>query len=207
MLQRFVVIIVAALVASASAVSPARANFGSQESHPNPVAHSPRYRIQLQRIGHLASKGRVQDQGYNESDVVDRLIAMGTSCVPFLIGKLTDERRVKGDVIDFWTKVTVGDIAFIILTDFFLDSKWERSTIPGLKWDQFLKAKPNSALTGEQRLRRFIAKYGRERIRVKWQRVWFRYKNQLYWDEVERCFKVRKSLAQKSSRVGDHRPN
>jgi hypothetical protein len=150
-------------------------------------------KIDLTKIGHIAPKGRVQDRDYNRLEVVDQLIGMGTSCIPYLISKLEDERRLRGDVADYWVKVTVGDIAFILLIDFFTDSSWEKPTIPGLGWNQFLEVGPNAVLTGEQYLRRFIAKHGRKGIKAKWQRIWLRHKSLLYWDDGERCFKVKKS--------------
>ncbi len=146
--------------------------------------------IDLSQIGHLASKGRVQDREYNKSMVVDNLIKMENESIPFLIDKLTDETLIKGATIDFWSKVTIGDIALIILTDFFTDSTWVKTTIPGISWDEMLKRK-NSKLTAEQVLRSYVAIFGRKAIQNKWERVWHENHEKLYWDNEERCFKLK----------------
>src|SRR6516162_5202789 len=41
-----------------------------------------------------------------------------------VISQLESEKRVHGEVLDFWYKVTVGDLAFAILMDFFTDPTW-----------------------------------------------------------------------------------
>jgi hypothetical protein len=146
--------------------------------------------IDLTRIQHIGPKGRVQDKEYNDLEVVDQLIGRGTDSIPLLISKLEDETELEGRVIDFWYKVTVGDIAHIILSDFFTDSTWEKATIPGIRWDDMLERR-NAEITGEQVLREYIDKHGRSGIRKRWEKIWQEYKSRLYWDERERCFKVR----------------
>ena len=131
------------------------------------------------------SKGRVQDNGIK---LVDEIIVGGKESIPILIDKLTDERRTTEIFENYWSYTTVGDIAFIILTDLFTDSTWTKSTLPGTGWDEILgKARPG--MTGEQQLRTFIAKHGRSAIKAKWQRIWNENRDKLYWDEQDRCFK------------------
>ena len=146
--------------------------------------------INLAQIGAIAPKGRVQDRDYNELPVVEQLITHGKESVPYLINKLEDETRVKGHVMDFWFDVRVGDVALVILTDFFTDSTWQRATIPGATWDEFLGRGEDDKLTSEQVLRRYIARHGRRKIRQRWQQMWGEYKDKVHWDENERCFKV-----------------
>jgi hypothetical protein len=146
--------------------------------------------IDLAEIGHIATKGRVQDQEYNRLEVVERLIAGGKQSIPFLIGQLESERIVKAQVLDNWNKVTVGDLAFVILMDFFLDYTWQKSTIAGLTWNEFLEVEKDSRLTGEGQLRAYITKHGRRQIKDRWQRIWEQNKERLYWDEKDRCFKL-----------------
>ena len=147
--------------------------------------------IDLAKIGHIQSKGRVQDEQYNRLEVVERLIAGGKESIPFLISQLESEKRVQGQVIDFWSKVTVGDLAFIILLDFFLDPTWSGSTISGLTWEEFLEVKKDSGQDAQQQLRSYISKHGRRQIKARWQRVWEENQERLYWDEKDRCFKLR----------------
>jgi hypothetical protein len=146
--------------------------------------------IDLSQIGHISSKGRIQDREYNQLPIVKQLLKREKHAIPYLISKLTDETRLRAGTLDFWHKVTVGDIALIILTDLFTHSSWEKTTIPGVAWDEILERK-NYALTSEEVLRDFISKHGRQAIKTKWLRIWNSYKERLYWDEAERCFKAK----------------
>jgi hypothetical protein len=82
-------------------------------------------------------------------------------------------------------------VALIILTDFFTDSSGQRTTIARIGWDEFLERDGKSNLTSEQVLRNYIAKYGRNRIKDRWQKIWTQYRDRMFWDDGERCFKVR----------------
>ncbi|HZS07386.1 MAG TPA: hypothetical protein VFD58_21295 [Blastocatellia bacterium] len=153
-------------------------------------AAEPDRQIDLTRIGHISSKGRVQDTDYNQLPVVDRLIEKGTAAIPYLISKLGEKTELKGNTVDFWAKVTVGDVALFILMDFFTDSGWKKTTIPGVGWDEMLERR-NPDLTAEQVLREYEAKHGRRAIKAKWQKIWNENKDRLYWDKSEKCFRVR----------------
>lgn len=123
--------------------------------------------------------------------VVDQLIANGKESIPFLISKLEDETTIEGQVIDYWYNAYVGDVALIILSDFFLDKNWERSTVEGMKWDEFLGRGNDKNIPSEQLLRNYIERHGRKRIKERWQRVWEKYQQRIFWDEQERAFKVK----------------
>jgi hypothetical protein len=145
----------------------------------------------LVKIGHLTAKGRVQDA--NDSPEVKNLLARGTESIPDLIGELNNETKIEGHVLDYWSEVEVGDVALIILIDFFTDGSWQRTTIAGVGWDEFLERGDNNNLTSEQVLRNYIAKYGRNKIKDRWQEIWTQYRDRIFWDDGERCFKVRSS--------------
>jgi hypothetical protein len=153
----------------------------------------PLSQIDLSKIGAVTPKGRVQDKDYNNLPVVENLIAHERRAVPFLIGKLDDETEIKNHVFDYWSDVRVGDVAFTILTDFFTDPTWQKTTIPGVGYDTFLGRKPNSNETGEQLLRNYISKHGRHEITTRWRAIWAQYQDRVYWDENDRCFKLRDS--------------
>jgi len=108
-------------------------------------AARPLSEIDLSQIGHIAPKGRVQDKDYNELAISDELIANGKDSIPFLISKLEDETVIDHHVIDYWPgQATVGDVAFVILTDFTTDSSWTKNTIRGADPDSILgKYDPN----------------------------------------------------------------
>lgn len=161
------------------------------EEPPSNVSTIPLSQIDLTRIGAIAPKGRVQDRDYNQLPVVESLIAHGSESVPYLISKLESETRIEGHVFDFWYNVYVGDVAFVILTSFFTDATWQKTSIPGVDYDTFLERKGNSNLTGEQVLRKYIAKYGRQTIASRWRNIWAQYKDRVYWNEHDRCFKLK----------------
>jgi hypothetical protein len=147
--------------------------------------------VDLAKIGRIFSKGRVQDKDYNNLPVVDGLISMGPSAIPFLVSKLDDERRVEGKVFDFWDDVRVGDVAFAVLCDFFLAADWKTPTVPGLEWDKLLDRRspdvPSSTL-----IARFIAKHGRMEIRRRVETLLRAHAEGFSWDEKERCFRPAK---------------
>ncbi len=183
-------------VASALLLSCGDAGAGKVVNSAAPVIHasppvSPRLEIDLTRIGHIAPKGRVQDAEYNQLPIVEELIAHGKESIPFLISKLEDETKIDSHVLDFWYQVYVGDVALVILSDFFLETNWTRSTIAGMHWNEFLGRGNNKNITGEQVLRNYIGRYGRRKIKERWQNVWQQYQDRIFWDGHERTFKVR----------------
>jgi hypothetical protein len=145
--------------------------------------------INLAAIGAIAAKGRVQDTDYNQLPVVEQLIAHRKQSIPFLISKLDDETKIQGHVMDYWNEVRVADVALIILTDFFVDHTWQNTTIPGVGWNEFLERGANSDITAEEVLRNYISRHGRSKIKSRWQKIWDKYRDQIEWDETERCFK------------------
>lgn len=132
---------------------------------------------------HCSPKGRFQDGG---SIVIDEIIAGGKDSVPVLIGMLTDTRRTKTPIEDYWSVTYIGDIAFMVLADLFLDSSWQHATVPGTGWEM-LGADPQGP--AETQLRDYILKHGRASLKAKWTKLWEQYKDKVYWDEKERCFK------------------
>ena len=146
--------------------------------------------IDISKIGQIAPKGRVQDKDYNDLEVIDQLIANGKDSIPFLISKLDDGKVIRHHGIDYWPgENTVGDVAFVILSDFVTDSTWSRTTISGADDDSIL-GKSDPGLPGVERLSRFVEKHGRKQIQQKWEKIWTTYKDRIVWDDKERCFKV-----------------
>lgn len=153
-----------------------------------PSPKTPLTEINLAAIGRIAPKGRVQDREYNQLPVIEQLLAHGKESIPYLVSQLADETKIEGHVQDYWSEVRVGDVALIILTDFFTDKSWKHTTIPGVGWDEFLGGGNNARLTGDDRLRNYIALRGRKSIKERWQRVWERHGENIRWDDEERCF-------------------
>lgn len=141
-------------------------------------------------------KGRAQDESLEGENFVvrpiaDDLLAHGKDCIPFLISKLDDETELKRGTIDFWYDVYVGDVALVILNDFFTKDDGLTSTIKGFGWDEFLERGNDKNLIGIDVLRRYIEKHGRKNIRERWQKIWDENKENIYWDNMERCFKIK----------------
>lgn len=146
--------------------------------------------IDLSLIGHTAPKVRIQDLDYNQLPIVEQLIAHNKESIPFLISKLTDETKAKDQVIDFWNDVRVADVAFFILTDFFIDRSSEHSTIKGASFNEFLGCNDRN-IPSDHCYYNYIEKHGRKHIKARWQKIWNDNKDKIFWDESERYFRVK----------------
>ena len=146
--------------------------------------------IDLSKIGHIAPKGRVQDKDYNDLEIVDHLIANGKGSIPYLISKLDDKTVIHRPLLDFWPELTVGDVAFLILCDFSLDSSWTKETIPGTNFNEFFGKRKNPQQPASEYYHDQLARHGRQRMKAKWETIWTTYGDRIAWDEKERCFKV-----------------
>lgn len=156
----------------------------------------PLQEIDLSKIGHIAPKGRVQDKDYNDLPIVDQLIANGRESIPYLISKIEDDTKINEHVMDYWSEMRVGDVAQIILKDFFTDYSWTKTTIPGVAWGTFLGCKGVDYFTREQCLRNYIKRFGRKGLKAKWQHVWDKNKEKIYWDEADRSFRLKTPTAE-----------
>lgn len=152
-------------------------------------------RFDLSKIGPVIDghkfcedKGRLQDY---PSEMMDKIITAGPDSVPVLIGMLTDARMAKTEepIICYWPGMAIGDIAFCLLEDLFLNSDWTKATIPGVAWNDILG--PEDNLPAWEQLHSFIRKHGRRAIQLKWQAQWEKYKDRIFWDPKERCFKLK----------------
>jgi hypothetical protein len=123
--------------------------------------------------------------------MMDKIIAAGPDSVPPLIGMLTDARMAKTEepIICYWPGMAIGDIAFCLLEDLFLNSDWTKATMPGVSWNDILGSGNN--LPAWEQLHSFIRKHGRRAIQLKWQAQWKKYKDRIFWDRKERCFKLK----------------
>jgi hypothetical protein len=184
-----VVLIVTAITCAQTEASRSKAA-GAGSQPPAATGKKPLSQIDISEIDQIAAKGRVQDKEYNDIEEIDDLIANGKDAIPFLIGKLEDRTAIRRRVIDYWRgQIAVGDLAFVILSDFSRDSTGTKTTIPGADLDSLL-GPSDPDLPFVERLFRFVEKHGRKPIRQKWEKIWSTYKDRIVWDEQERCFKV-----------------
>jgi hypothetical protein len=149
-------------------------------------------KIDLSQIGLLGGKGRAQDPSYHEDMlVVNQLLSHGKEAIPFLISKLDDETKIDYPIVDYWYEANVGDVALILLTDFFTNTDEKTSTIRGMDWDTFLERGTNREIMGEELLRRYIKRNGRKKIKQRWQVAWDQNKDRVYWNEKETNFSLK----------------
>ena len=143
--------------------------------------------LDLTHVGHLPSKGRVQDQ-VPQNGIVAALVRSGPESIPFLVEKLTDEREVSGVVLDLWPKVHVGDVALIILCDLLTVADQSGSAVPGMTWDNLLE-RSDTVASASAVLARFLGAHGRAGLQNKVIRLLEPYQGQFGWDSHERCFR------------------
>ena len=131
------------------------------------------------------AKGRLQDTGYCQSKLMNRIVAQGKSAVPILISQLTETRATKEPIYDFWSETTGGDVAYFILTDLFTDADWKTFNMPGLE----TLRDPCDGLA-ETCWRQFLTKHSRKFVQEQWLAAWNANKSRVYWNEKARCFRV-----------------
>jgi hypothetical protein len=135
------------------------------------------------------SGNRLQDF---PSPVMDQIIAAGPRAVPTLIRMISDRHmaQTREPLICYWPGMTVGDIAFILLNDFFTDTGG-KTTVPGADWGDMLR--PENKGAAWEQLHGFIRKHGSAALQARWQHVWNKYGGQAFWDPKERCFMLKAS--------------
>jgi hypothetical protein len=136
--------------------------------------------------GTCRAKGRLQDKGYCESKLMDRIIGQGKGAIPMLIWQLTDTRhKTKEPIYDYWGETNTGDVAYFILHDLFTDSDWKTFNLPGVE-SPYDKCDEASDVCW----RRFLKKHGRKFVQDQWLAAWKANKDRVYWDEQARCFRL-----------------
>ena len=122
--------------------------------------------------------GRLQDF---PSKVMDQIVAGGPKSIPVLIGMITDVRRTKTTepIICYWGDMAIGDVAFCLLADLFSDARSGKTTMEGADWTDLLGPRDN--LSAATQLDRYIRKHGRKSLQVKWQRLWDKYGDRMFW--------------------------
>jgi hypothetical protein len=149
----------------------------------------------LSKIGSVVDGHQICEDTYRLQDypshVMDQIIAAGPKSVPVLIGMLTDTRIAETEepIICFWGVMTLGDIAFCALEDLFVNADSNKMTIPGASWNEMLG--PDENLPAYEQLHRFIRTHGRGALQAKWQKLWDKYRSQLFWDSKAKCFKLK----------------
>lgn len=135
----------------------------------------------------MAAKGRMQDMP--DTEPAREVLSRGKQAIPELITCLTDVRKTNRPVFQYWSETTVGDIAFVFLTDLFTDSTWKHSTVDGVpSWNQIQAESPEQP--AEQAWRNYVAKHGTKHVQERWRKIWKGNESRIYWDDSEKCFKL-----------------
>lgn len=148
--------------------------------------------IDLLALNPVAPKGRFQDAEYNPDlqPAIERLVARGPEGIDFLISKIGDNRKMESHVFDYWPDVRVGDVAFMLFCDLFLDSSWEHSTVPGISLSALVEYKyPERAW--HENYYAHLEKYGRKSLQKKCAEAWAKHRDNVVWDAKDRCFKLK----------------
>src|SRR5262249_16215656 len=95
--------------------------------------------IDLTKIKHIAPTDRIQNPQWNPNNqsLIKNIGKWKKETIPFLINKLKDETILEVGIIDYWSRVTIADLAMIILSDLFRDSNYQ-TTIPGTDWHDMI---------------------------------------------------------------------
>ena len=131
------------------------------------------------------AKGRFQDREYCSSKIIDQIVADGKSSIPILISQITDARWIAEPIEDFWPRIQVGDLAFFILSDLFLDDTWTKRTMPEL----FPGPKCEDA--GPVCWGNFRKTHSLATMQAAWLKFWNANKSRIYWDDKARCFRLK----------------
>lgn len=147
--------------------------------------------IDLSRIKHIAPTDRIQNPQWNPDNqyLIKGISKWKKETIPFLINKLDDETILEVGLIDYWSRVTIADLAMIILSDLFRDSDYQ-TTISGTDWHNMIGWKWGDKEPDFNVLFDYLRLHGRKPIKQKWKKIWLKYKDRIYWDETEKCFKI-----------------
>jgi len=162
------------------------------QTKPADPAEIPLWRFdELTTPGSCRTLGRFQDKEYCDSKVVDQVLALGKDAIPILISDLTDTRKTRHSVYDLWKYTAAGDIANSLLFDLFTSSDLRMADMPELDSLQMDCKKP-----GEPCWRKFLQRKGRKFVQEQWEAAWNAHKDNIYWDNHARCFKLHSGVPQ-----------
>jgi hypothetical protein len=130
------------------------------------------------------AKGRFQDTGYCDSEVINQIVADGKSAIPVLISQITDSRWIAEQVYDFWPRIRAGELAYFILENLFLDDTWTKSTMPNLYPEQHCDEAAWVCWV------RFRKTHSLADLQAHWMASWKAHKDEIYWDDEARCFRL-----------------
>jgi hypothetical protein len=148
----------------------------------------------LMRIEYVPPKARVQDNvSEMKPPVIEELLAMGNESIPFLISRLSSERSYREPPLDYYPHLTEGDMAYIILNDFFTSANGEKTSVPALYWNALLETSKHPNTPAWDVLDIYHQTHNQDELRRKWNDMWQRNGKQIVWDKSQNFFRIQGS--------------
>jgi len=138
------------------------------------------------------AKGAEGDADPDAAREIHKVLRFGTNSVPLLIGCLTDERKTKYHIWDYWPEPKVRDVAFSILCDLFSDPTGQRTLDGVIMWPEVQVESPDQAAWIAWGI--YNKKHGANYVQQVWLKAWAENKSLIYWDDPARCFRVKRAL-------------
>ena len=132
------------------------------------------------------AKGRLQDKEYCDSKTMNVIVCEGKAAVPTLIKALTDQTNLSTPILDYWSNMTVGDVAYLVLLSLFTDADWRTITVKEIPRGTGCIADAQTCW------HRFLRTHSRRLIKEQWQALWEADQARLYWDDKNLCFRLEK---------------
>jgi hypothetical protein len=153
------------------------------------VSQTP-HKFALDQFENESCRGKGRGQECDQNPVMKEVLAAGSRSIPVLIAQLTETNLTKKPIEDFWNYTTSGDVAFIVLTDFFTDKDGKSFTMPDVPdWDKIM-AKCNG--NAEACWRGYVRANGITSLQRSWQAAWLANRDRVVWDHDARCFRLNK---------------
>ena len=140
-----------------------------------------------------STKGRIQDMKHLPDPVVDQLISNGKSSIPYLISRLKSKEVASNfGVIELWPYVEERHLAILILNDFFIDSSWEKTTLPeNMHLENLIELRKYPDLAIWNVFYEYVDDEKWDLIINKWESLWEQNKKLIFWDDDEKFFKIK----------------
>ncbi|RPI80035.1 MAG: hypothetical protein EHM45_00450 [Desulfobacteraceae bacterium] len=145
----------------------------------------------LMNIEHINPKGRVQDKEHIlKSPVIDELLKMDKFAIPFLIDKLESKKPLQPGVIDLWYYAEERHLALIILTDFFLDQTWKKSSLPNFCFSALIESKKYPGMPVCEILNEHFDDGQWKSLQQRWLAMWEKNRDRIFWDSEGKFFRI-----------------
>ena len=102
---------------------------------------------------------------------MEEIISGGKQSIPVLVEMIPNSTKTDEPVFCFWPETRIGDLAFFMLSDLFLDLSWQHSTVLGASLQELLGPEPKGTPYWEH-YRAYLERHERRKLQQKWKRIW-----------------------------------